>query len=246
MSKKLAERLEALVLDVKFGSGAFMKTLPQAHELAQSLVATGRRMGVPTTALITDMNQPLGKMAGNAVEVNEALETLSGGGPEDLRDLTIRLGAELLRLTGTETFAAAARDRLQRLLDSGEALEKFREMVTAQGGDLDAPRPVARANVVKSRAAGYVSTIDTEQLGRVIIQLGGGRIQIGDPLDHSTGLEVLVRLGDKVKAGQSLVRVFAKSAAAAAVKESLVTAFTITDAPPEPVVLVAERIEKPA
>src|SRR5262249_43815273 len=135
MSKKLAESLDALVLDVKFGSGAFMKSLDDARQLARSLVETGKRMGVKTTAILTDMNQPLGRMAGNRVEVHEAIATLRGRGPDDLWRCTRALGAELLVMTQR----ASNREEATRLLDdqiaSGRAMAKFREMVTAQGGD---------------------------------------------------------------------------------------------------------------
>jgi pyrimidine-nucleoside phosphorylase len=242
MSKKLAEGLDALVLDVKWGSGAFMKTLDQARALARSMVDTGKRMGVPTVALLTDMNQPLGRLAGNAVEVNESVDALRGEGPADLLEVTLALGAELLVLTMQESSHAAARERLERAIESGAGLEKFREMVAAQGGDLDAPRPVAPGHVVASPRAGYVTAIDAEQLGRVIIELGGGRKKLGDVLDLSTGLEMLVRLGDAVEADQPLTRVFAKPDHAAKVRSDLLAAITIGDNPVEPPPLIAERI----
>ena len=242
MSKKLAEGLNALVLDVKHGSGAFMKTLDQARALARSMVDTGRRMGVPTVALLTDMNQPLGRMAGNAVEVNESVDALMGKGPADLMDVTLELGAELLVLTGCESSQVAARARLEKAISSGAGLEKFREMVAAQGGNLDAPRPVAPAQDVSSPRAGYIAAIDTEQLGRVIIELGVGRKKLGDVLDPSVGLEMLVRLGDKVDAGQPLARVFAKPDAAAKVKPDLLAAISIGDNSVKPPPLIVERI----
>ncbi len=242
MSKKLAEGLNALVLDVKHGSGAFMKTLDNARALARSMVDTGRRMGVPTVALVTDMNQPLGRLAGNAVEVNESVDSLAGSGPDDMMDVTLGLGAELLVLTGGEATLDAARARLEGLVTSGDGLAKFREMVTAQGGDLDAPRPVAPAREAASPRGGYVAAIDTEALGRVIIELGGGRKQLGDVLDLSVGLEMLVRLGDAVEAGQPLVRVLAKPQAAGAVEADVLAAITINDNRTEPPPLVVERI----
>jgi pyrimidine-nucleoside phosphorylase len=243
MSKKLAEGLDALVLDVKHGSGAFMKTLDQARQLAQSMVDTGRRMGVPTTALITDMNQPLGRMAGNAVEVSESIDALRGDGPPDLMEVTLELGAELLVLAKREATHDAARARLQKAIDSGAGLEKFREMVAAQGGDLDAPRPVAPAQELPSPQSGFVVAIDTEQLGRAIIELGGGRKQLGDKLDLSVGLEMLVRLGDQVDAGQPLLRVFARTDAAAKIRDGLLQAITIGDNRVEPPPLIVERIK---
>ena len=243
MSKKLAEGLDALVLDVKHGSGAFMKTLDQARELARSMVNTGRRMGVPTTALVTDMNQPLGRLAGNAVEVNESIDALQGNAPTDLMDVTLELGAELLVLAKREATLEAARARLQHAVNSGAGLEKFRQMVAAQGGDLDAPRPVAPAQDVESRREGFITAIDTEQLGRVIIELGGGRKRLRDRLDLSVGLEMLVRLGDEVAAGQPLVRIFAKPDTAERVQPDLLAAMTIGDNRVEPPPLIVERIE---
>jgi pyrimidine-nucleoside phosphorylase len=242
MSKKLAEGLDALVLDVKHGSGAFMKTLDQARKLAISMVDTGRRMGVPTSALVTDMNQPLGRVAGNAVEVNESIDVLGGEGPPDLIEVTLELCAELLVLAKRETTKEAARGRLQRAIDSGAGLEKFREMVAAQGGDLGAPRPIAPSQEILSARSGFVVAIETEQLGRVIIELGGGRKQLGDKLDLSVGLEMLVRLGDEVEARQPLMRVFAKPDSAERVHEVLLAAIAIGDNRVEPPPLVVERI----
>jgi pyrimidine-nucleoside phosphorylase len=242
MSKKLAAGLDALVLDVKCGSGAFMKTLFAARELARSLVDTGRRMGVPTSALVTDMNQPLGRMAGNAVEVNEAISALQGCGPADLIEITLELAAELLVLAKREATLAAGRARLERAIDSGAGYERFREMVAAQGGDLDAPRPVAPAQDLISTGAGFVETIDTQRLGRVIIELGGGRQRLGDTLDLSVGLEMLVRLGDEVECGQPLVRVFAKPQAADGVRGDVLGAIEIAENRADPPLLIVERI----
>jgi pyrimidine-nucleoside phosphorylase len=242
MSKKLAEGLDALVLDVKWGSGAFMKTRAEAHALARSMVDTGHRMHVPTTAIVTDMNQPLGRMCGNAIEVNESVAALAGQGPADLMEVTLELGAELLVLTKREPSLEQATRRLQRAIDSGAGLEKFREMVAAQGGNLDAPRPVAPASEVGSRRAGYVVGMDTEALGRVIIELGGGRKKLGDVLDLTTGLEMLVRLGDKVDAAQPLVRVFAKPEDVQRVQSELLAAIVLSDEPAPPPSLIVERI----
>jgi pyrimidine-nucleoside phosphorylase len=209
MSKKLAEGLNALVLDVKWGSGAFMKTADEARALADSLVSTGRRMGVRTVALVTDMNQPLGRMCGNAVEVNEAVDALQGRGPADLWQVTEELAVELLLLTNVAADREAAKEQIRGHIASGRALEKFAEMVAAQGGDLDQPRPVAAVSEVLSSQSGYVAAIDTEKLGLAIIELGGGRKVMGDRIDFSTGLEMLVRLGDRVEQGQPLVKLFA-------------------------------------
>lgn len=242
MSKKLAEGLDALVLDVKWGTGAFMKTLDNARALARSMVDTGKRMGVPTTALLTDMNQPLGRMAGNANEVNESVESLQGNGPADMMEVTLELGAELLVLTGREPNSEAARKRLERAVSSGAGLEKFREMVAAQGGDLDAPRTVAPAHEIVSPESGYVTAIDTERLGYVVIHLGGGRKQLQDKLDLSVGFEMLVRLGDQVERGQPLARIFAKPEAVAEVKRDMLAAIRIDDESITPPQLIVEKI----
>ncbi len=209
MSKKLAESLDALVLDVKCGSGAFMRTPEQARMLAESLVQTGQRMGVATRALITDMNQPLGRMCGNVVEVNESLDCLSGGGPEDLRELTLALGAELLLAIGHCESLNAARAVLTDHLDSGAAYEKFERMIAAQGGDLSAVRPLAAEFAITAQRSGFVTAIDTQALGQAIIDLGGGRRRAGELIDHSVGLDCVARIGQEVRPGELLVRVFA-------------------------------------
>ncbi|MBW3596593.1 MAG: thymidine phosphorylase [Planctomycetes bacterium] len=243
MSKKLAEGLDALVLDVKHGSGAFMKTLEDARRLARSLASVGARMGVKTTALVSDMNQPTGRMAGNAVEVNEALETLAGAGPEDVRELTLALGAELLVAANRAQSRDEARTRLSAELDSGNALQKFRQMVHAQGGNLDAPRPVAPQSVILAEQSGYVAAIDAGRLGAAIVELGGGRKKVGDMVDHSVGLEMRVRRGDAIEAGQPLVRIFAKPADAEGIRAAVRQAIAIGDSPPQPLPLIVERID---
>jgi pyrimidine-nucleoside phosphorylase len=242
MSKKLAEGLDALVLDVKWGSGAFMKTADQARELARSLVATGQRMGVATTALVTDMNQPLGRMAGNAVEIDESVALLEGRAPADLLEVTLALGAELLESTGSAANLKSARAALEATIASGDARERLAAMVRAQGGDLDAPRHVAPASEVAAPSAGYVSSVDAEEFGRAIIALGGGRQKLGDALDYSTGVEMLVRLGDRIDAGQPLVRVFAEPEAARRVSPMLLAAIGLSDDQPTSQPLIVERV----
>jgi pyrimidine-nucleoside phosphorylase len=242
MSKKLAEGLTALVLDVKWGNGAFMKSLDDARSLAQAMVATGHRLGVATTALVTDMNQPLGRMSGNAVEVDETIAALSGSEPWDLIDVTLALGAELLISTGHARSPDAARSDLQRHLDSGAGLAKFAEMVAAQGGAPDAPRSIAPAAEIVSDRPGWVTRIDTERLGWSVIELGGGRRRMGDPLDHSVGLETLVRLGDRVESGEPLLRVFAAPQHTARLQPALLSAFDIRDEPVAIPNLIVERI----
>ena len=244
MSKKLAENLDALVLDVKFGSGAFIKSIEQARELAESLVETGRRMNVKTVALLTDMNQPLGRLVGNAVEVDEAVATLSGDGPADLWQVTEALGVELLLATALDTDRDAARQRLVGHVESGRALEKFREMVTAQGGDLDAPRPrAAVAKDVYATTSGYIARIDAEQLGIAVIELGGGRLVMTDRIDHAVGLEMLARIGDRVSAGQPLVRVFSSHSDVSRVVVRIESAIALSAEVVTPPTLIAGRVE---
>jgi pyrimidine-nucleoside phosphorylase len=241
MSKKLAESLDALVLDVKFGSGAFMKTREQATLLAHSLVNTGERMGVRTTALLTDMNQPLGRMCGNAVEVLESIDVLKGGGPADVRLLTLELCADLLVSTGVEKTQKGAVKRCAGLLDDGSAFERYCRMVRAQGGDPDAKLRVAKATDLVADTDGVVSAMDTEALGLVIISLGGGRRKMGDPIDHSVGLEMLVRIGDRVSRGTPLVKIFSEQPEA--VMPSLRAAIQISESGVAPE-LIVERIVK--
>jgi pyrimidine-nucleoside phosphorylase len=243
MSKKLAEGLDALVLDVKFGSGAFMKTESDARALAQSLVATGKRMGMATTALLTDMNQPLGRMAGNAVEVDESLAALQGNGPVDLMECTLALGADVLVSSKHVANGTEAIQQLQQTIDSGEAMEQFAEMVAAQEGDLNAPRPVAPPSDLKSIRSGYLARIDAELLGKAIIAMGGGRQVLSDALDHSTGLEMHARLGDLIDAGQPLCRIFAKPIVAERVRHTLLDAIQVADEPPRVGPLILDRID---
>lgn len=242
MSKKLAENLDALVLDVKWGSGAFMKTLPQARALAESLINVGTRMGLKTAALITDMNQPLGRMAGNAVEVRESLDALCGCGPDDLLEVTLALGAELLLLVGQARDLDDGREQLRGALDSGRGLEKFNEMVREQGGDPDAPLPIAPATPILAAREGFVAAMDCEKIGYAVIALGGGRQQLADAIDASVGVEMLVRLGDRVAAGQPLMNMLANERGREEATQLLNGAISLADEPPQPLSLVAERL----
>lgn len=244
MSKKLAEGLNALVLDVKYGSGAFMKALASARKLAASLVETGQRMGVKTSALLTNMDQPLGRMVGNTLEVDEALTTLTGTGPSDLWEVTLELGADLLLATATAPDRPAARKLLEEHLNSGRALAKFIEMVAAQGGDLNAPRPRAATQTdIISPRSGYVSRINGEALGIAVIELGGGRRVMSDRIDHGVGLEMHVRIGDRVELGQPLVKVHGPEDLFQAVKPLIRNAIFIRTQPVKPPLLISERMD---
>lgn len=243
MSKKLAEGLDALVLDVKWGSGAFMKTLASARKLAESLVETGRRAGVKTVALITNMDQPLGRMIGNTLEIDEVLAALAGNGPADLWAVTCELGAELLVATGVAASLEGARAVLNEHIASGRAADKFKEMVAAQGGKLDEPRPRTEHQFeVRAVRTGYVGKMNTETLGMAVIELGGGRRVMSDPIDHAVGFEMLVRIGDRVKVGQPLIRVHCSERQADVIKPLLRTAIPIRQQALEPPALFTDRI----
>ena len=175
MSKKLAESLDALVLDVKFGSGAFMRVREDAEQLAESLVDTGNRMHVPTQAILSDMNQPLGRMVGNACEVNESLDILRGGGPSDTRTLTLKLCAPLLVATGKFTRDEDALQSLSKTLDRGAALQRFQQMVEYQSGKFVDSLPLAKESVFESPLSGRLKQLDGQRIGQAVIALGGGR-----------------------------------------------------------------------
>ena len=214
LSKKIAAGVDALVLDVKWGSGAFMKTIDDAKKLADMLVAVGNELGVNTIAEISDMNQPLGKMIGNAVEIDEAVEVLEGGGPADVRDLSILLGSRLLVAADVESSLESAKQRLQTTIDDGTALKKLAEMVKSHGGDLSQARERAASHPVTSIESGTITRINTDRLGLAVIEMGGGRKKIGAPIDHSCGIEFLVRIGDQINKGDTIANVFCDSSVA--------------------------------
>lgn len=205
LSKKLAANLDALVLDVKVGRGAFMQTLREASTLAESLVRVGRQAGLATFAILSDMDQPLGSAVGNAIEVNEAVATLEGNGPAELRQLTIELGVRLLRATGLAADDQQAESRLSRELDGGAARERFERMVVAQGGQPRFPLPLARSQIVYAKRSGYVTGVDCGRIGELIITMGGGRRTKKDTIDASVGMSVHVRIGDQVEREQPLI-----------------------------------------
>jgi len=221
MAKKLAEGAETLVLDVKCGQAAFMRTLDDARALAQSLIRVGRSLDRKMGAVITDMDQPVGRTAGNAVEVIEAVETLKGGGPADTRLLTLELTARMAVLSGVYGDLETARGELSRRLDDGRALEVFRRMVAAHGGDVrvidDArvfPQPGATVEVFAPKS-GTVAFVDAQKIGRIVLQLGGGRTSTADVIDPAAGVDRLVQAGERVEKGQPLMRLLAKDAALA-------------------------------
>ncbi len=210
MSKKLAEDLDGLVLDVKFGNGAFMQGYKKAKHLAESLVQIGKRCGVTTVAILTDMNDPLGEYVGNALEILETLECLKGNGPADLMEITFAL-AELMLETAR---IRGGRELLLKKIKNGEALDRFRKMIAYQGGDyrvIDdyAKLPIARGRkVFLSSRTGYVHSIDTFRLGMLVTQLGAGRLKKEGRIEHSCGFRILKKTGDAVRNGEPLVEIF--------------------------------------
>ncbi|HET9760663.1 MAG TPA: thymidine phosphorylase [Nocardioidaceae bacterium] len=201
MSKKIAEGTGALVLDVKVGTGAFMKDVDQARELAETMVALGTDAGVTTVALLTDMSTPLGRTAGNGLEVAESVDVLAGGGPADVVELTLALAREMLRGAGVDDV-----DPADRLAD-GSAMDVWRRMIAAQGGDPDAPMPTAReTHVVTAPATGTLSRLDAMAVGLAAWRLGAGRARKEDPVQAAAGVEMLAKPGDPVSAGQDLLR----------------------------------------
>lgn len=249
LSKKFAKGVDGLVLDVKTGSGAFMKGLEEARSLARSLMQTARRMGNPAVVLITDMNQPLGRMVGNATEVQEAIEILQGGGPPDVVELTLELGHQMLRLAGLCQDRQEARRQLRSALEDGSAWRKFRELVACQGGRLrcleDFHRLISeRVHVVTSQTHGYVNTIDTRKMGQAAVVLGAGRRRFGDKIDPSVGYEVLAKLGDRVEKDQPLARIFYRDEASLKEALGLLTeAYSLSPERSAPLPIIYETIE---
>jgi pyrimidine-nucleoside phosphorylase len=214
MSKKLAEGIDALVLDVKTGSGAFMKSEKDAVFLAELMVETGERMGKKMVALITDMDQPLGNRIGNALEIVEVVDVLRGGGPEDLRVLCHELAGWMLHLGGAAATVAEGRKRSTELISSGKALEKFRQMVELQGGDPRAIDDVKRLPQgqhkmeVLSTKSGYIASLQCEQIGTACVILGGGRERKEDAVDPAVGIVLHKKVGDQVAAGEAWATIY--------------------------------------
>lgn len=230
LSKKLAANLDALVMDVKVGSGAFMKTEHDAVALAESIVSVGEQSGLPTIALLTDMDQPLGRTIGNAIEVNESVEVLCGA-PGEVRELTIELCAELLVQVRVSASIIEARQRLADAIDSGLAMERFERMVAAQGGRLSSPLGLASPTQILADQEGYVSGFDCTAIGQTVVALGGGRRRTGDPIDVSVGIAVRHRIGDRVERGEPILTLHSHLARASDYACTLRAAVTIVGQP---------------
>jgi thymidine phosphorylase len=239
MSKKIAEGTSSLVLDVKVGSGAFMSTLDRARELASTMVRLGADHGVRTSALLTAMDTPLGRAAGNALEVAESVEVLSGGGPGDVVEVTLALAREMLRLAGVgdDVDPAAA-------LQDGRALAVWNDLIAAQGGDPSAPLPVApHVSVVPAERAGYVQRVDARAVGVAAWRLGAGRARKEDPVSATAGVVCLAKEGDAVDAGEPVLELHADDTARFdAALDALRGGIVIGDDPPPDRPLILDRI----
>ncbi|MEX2045349.1 MAG: thymidine phosphorylase [Opitutus sp.] len=242
LSKKLAEGIQVLVSDVKFGRGAFMPERPKARELAETLVRVASAMGTPTRAVLTSMDQPLGRTIGHSLEVIESIGCLRGRGPADTMEVTFALGEQMLLLAGTAKTKQEARHRLEQSVASGAALEKFRTLIRAQGGDetvIDDPGRLPRARLqmpVPSPAAGFVQDVDPIAAAMAVMRLGGGRAHAEAKIDPAVGISDLLKIGDPVEAGAPLAVIHANDEAAAEeVRETLGRAIVIGPGqPPEP------------
>lgn len=249
MSKKLAAGATCIVLDVKYGSGAFMRTLDEARQLAQTMVAIGAHAGRQVAAVLSSMQQPLGHNIGNALEVREAIGALRGAGPPDLVELCLVLGAQLVQLAGLRPNESEARALLQNALEQGQAWAKFQQLVAYQGGELavlEAPERLPTAPVqldLPAPYAGYVTAIDGMTLGLVVNDLGGGRARKEDVIDPAVGLSLRAKVGSEVYLGQPLLTIHAASHAdAERVASRLLAAYTIGATAVAPPPLVEEIV----
>lgn len=240
MSKKIAEGTSSLVLDVKVGSGAFMKTFDRARELAETLVSLGNDAGVSTSALLTDMSTPLGLMIGNALEVQESVEVLAGGGPADVVELTVELAREMLRLAGKPDVDVAA------ALRDGRAMDKWNAMIAAQGGDPKAQLPTAReSHVVLAESSGVIESMDALQVGVASWRLGAGRERKEDAVQFGAGIQLHAQVGDRIQAGSPLMTLFTDEAPRfARALDSLAGAVSIGNSEPQARKIVLDRITK--
>lgn len=249
LGKKLAEGIDCLVLDVKCGSGAFMKTEADARALAELMVRIAKSCGKRVTALITDMDTPLGNAVGNSLEVIEAIECLEGRAPEDYTELTLELASRMLYLAGMGSLEECRTD-CEKAVESGAAFRKFKEMVAAQGGNAEwvddttlFPR-AACSKIVRADCAGFIRRIDTEAYGTAAVLLGAGRQKKEDGVDYSAGIRVLKKTGDRVEEGDALAVLFAADETLFPEAERLLAgSFEYSDEPPEPRPLILEIVE---
>jgi pyrimidine-nucleoside phosphorylase len=216
MSKKIASGAQAIVLDVKVGNGAFMKTIDEARELANLMVSIGELSGRKVAAVLSDMNQPLGVAVGNALEIKEAIQTLKGEGPEDFTEHCLEIASHMLVLGQKAETLDEARRMAEESIESGVGLDYLKKLVKAQGGDvnvIDHPELLPEApikSVIEAEESGYVSEVHARTVGETAVVLGAGRMKKGEPIDHSVGILVMVKVGQKVEAGQPLFVIHAR------------------------------------
>lgn len=241
MSKKIAAGANGIVLDVKVGQGAFMETESEAQALASLMVGIGKEMGRRVCAVISDMDQPLGNAVGNAIELREALDTLHDRGPADFRQHCLTIASQMLLTAGQVEHESEAKAQLERLLQNGQALDKFRDWIAAQGGDLtyvDDPTQLPTARIVREVSAsrsGYVSSLNARDVGLTAMLLGGGRAKKGDRIDHAVGVVLHAKIGDFVEEGQTLLTIHADDEAKlAGARQRLVSAFEWSEDPVSP------------
>ena len=244
MSKKIAAGAQAIVLDVKVGQGAFMRSLDEARQLADTMTQIAELAGRKAVALLSDMNQPLGSAVGNALELKEAIATLSGGGPEDFRQHCLVVAGHMLALAGKAPDAQAGQALAEKALANGSAYETFRRLVLAQGGDVrcvDDPELLPQAALVVQISApqsGWVSNLNARTVGETVVDLGGGRLRKEDKIDYAVGVEVHHKVGDYVEAGKPLFTLHAQDKHSLVVaKASMLTAYTWSDTPVPPLPL---------
>ncbi|MEK5340659.1 pyrimidine-nucleoside phosphorylase [Weizmannia sp. FSL W8-1119] len=240
MSKKIAAGADAIVLDVTTGAGAFMKNEEDAIRLAETMVRIGNHVGRKTMAVISDMSQPLGYAIGNALEVKEAIDTLKGEGPDDLTELVLALGSQMVVLAGKATTLEEARKMLKEAIANGAGLEKFKKFVANQGGDpsvIDHPEKLPQANYaidLPAKTSGYVSKMVADQIGVAAMMLGAGRATKEDKIDFAVGIVLRKKVGDRVEAGEPLATIYANREAVEEVKEKIYDNITISDHGEEP------------
>lgn len=250
MSKKIAAGAQAIVLDVKVGTGAFMETLPEARQLAELMVAIGRLSGRKVVALLSDMNQPLGNAVGNALEVNEAIDTLQGGGPADFREHCLVVASHLLVVGRKAVDIDEARRMAETILQDGIAWQQFRRLVTSQGGEVsvvDKPALLPHAPLVETVAAersGYLLGIDAREVGETSVELGAGRARKEDPIDHAVGIMIHHKVGDHIGKGEGLFTIHANDLSKmVAARKRLLAAHQWSDHPVEPLPLFYGIVE---